>query len=139
MSEIVYKQGCEHIDWVGLRQSLIEDDFHNGRSVEQYRASFCNSAVVITAYDGTRLIGTVRALSDGVCNAYIVDVWTHSDYRYRGIATQMMQRAEAELRGQHMYLFTDDALGFYKTLGFVQQDTGMGKVSGEWLRPSPNL
>jgi ribosomal protein S18 acetylase RimI-like enzyme len=73
-------------------------------------------------------------LSDGVCNAYIVDVWTLSHYRSQGVARAMMQTLEASLEGQHIYLFTDDAAEFYKKLGYHQQGVGLGKVVGEWLR-----
>jgi hypothetical protein len=46
----------------------------------------------------------------------------------------MMRVLEAPLRGQHVYLFSDDAVGFYKKLGYREQPTGLGKVVGEWLR-----
>lgn len=134
MSEIRYQTNCEGVDWAQMRQTLIDDDFHNGRTTQQYRISFENSAQVCIAYADERIIGTVRALSDGVCNAYIVDVWTHSDFRNQGIATQMMEIVLARLQGQHVYLFTDDAVGFYKKLGFKPDEIGMGRVMGQWLQ-----
>jgi len=45
----------------------------------------------------------------------------------------MMQRIMQQLEGQHVYLFTDDAVDFYKKLGFEVQDVGMGRVVGQWL------
>ena len=126
--------GCDNVYWAEMRQTLIEEDFDNHRTVEQYRISFENSAKVCIAYDDERIIGTVRALSDGVCNAYIVDVWTYSPYRKQGIAREMMNRVLDELQGQHVYLFTDDAVDFYKKLDFAPQDVGMGKVVGQWLQ-----
>ena len=36
-----------------------------------------------------------RLLSDGVCNAYLVDVWTMSVYRRQGIASRMICAALA--------------------------------------------
>lgn len=41
---------------------------------------------------------------------------------------------EEKLAGQHVYLVTDDAVEFYKKLGFKEQPTGLSKVVGEWLR-----
>jgi hypothetical protein len=41
---------------------------------------------------------------------------------------------EARLRGQHVYLFTEEAADFYKQLGFREHPTGMSKVVGSWLR-----
>lgn len=133
---IHYKMDCENVNWAEMRDTLIEDDFHNGRSIEQYQLSFEQSAVVCIAYADERIIGTVRALSDGVCNAYIVDVWTYTPYRQQGIAREMMQHVLARLEGQHVYLFTDSALEFYAKLGFETQEVGMGKVVGAWLQNS---
>lgn len=126
------------VNWTWLRDELIADDFHNGRTVSQLRRSFDNSHIAIFAFDGNRCIGTARALSDGVCNAYVVDVWTHSEYRRQGIGTAMMAELVADLRGQHIYLFTDDQVDFYKRIGFRERPVGLEKVSGEWLENAPD-
>ena len=131
---ITYKMDCDGVDWDAMRRILIEDDFDNGRSPEQYRVSFENTDVVCIAYDDDNIIGTVRALSDGVCNAYIIDVWTYTPYRRKGIASKMMELVLEKLPGQHVYLFTDDRVDFYETLGFVKQPHGMSKVVGQWLQ-----
>ena len=121
------------IDWEALRRDLIADDFDNGRSTQQLRRSFENSQVPVYAMHQECCVGTARALSDGVCNAYVVDVWTRTDYRKQGIATAMMNRIIEACPGQHIYLFTDDAVGFYKGLGFTERPVGLEIVSGIWL------
>ncbi len=133
----IFQLGCTGIDWAALKQVLNEDDFDNGRSPEQLRLSCENSAVNVFALLEGRVIGTLRVLSDGVGNAYMVDVWTHSTYRKRGVASHMVELALAELPGQHVYLFTDDAQPFYTKLGFKLQGTGMGLVVGRWLAGHP--
>lgn len=132
--EIRYETSLEGVDWRQMKDALAADDFDNGRTPEQLRESFANSQRAVVAYDGGRIVGTARVLSDGVCNAYVVDVWTLSAYRGRGVARRMMGRLEEGLRGQHVYLFSDDAAGFYKKLGYREQPTGLSKVVGEWLR-----
>jgi predicted GNAT family acetyltransferase len=116
-----------------IERHLTADDFDNGRTPDELRRSFENSAVVALAWDGDRIIGKARALSDGICNAYVVDVWTHSDYRRRGVASRMMRLLAEKLEGQHIYLFTDDAEPFYHRLGYRRQGVGMGLVVGKWL------
>ncbi len=133
MFNITYSQTTEGVDWERLTAELQADDFDNGRTPDELRRSFENSAAVAFARDGQRIIGKARALSDGVCNAYVVDVWTHSDYRRRGIASRMMRLLEEKLDGQHIYLFTDDAEAFYHGLGYRPQGVGMGMVVGRWL------
>jgi predicted GNAT family acetyltransferase len=133
MSEIIYKTNLENIDWTEMKTTLRQDAFDNGRSPEQLKASFENSYAVCIAYAEGRMIGTARVLSDGVCNAYLVDVWTLSEFRHKGIASTMIQKLMSQLNGQHVYLQTDDAQELYAKLGFVEQPTGMSKVVGKWL------
>lgn len=131
---VTYQLGCAGIDWAALKRSLLEDDFDNGRTPEQLRRSCEESAFNVFACLDGRVIGTVRVLSDGVCNAYMVDVWTQTPYRNRGIARRMVQLALEQLEGQHVYLFTDSAEAFYAKLGFAPHGVGMGRVIGEWLQ-----
>jgi ribosomal protein S18 acetylase RimI-like enzyme len=132
---VTYREDLANVDWEQMKAVLSADEFDNGRSPEQLRRSFENSHATVIAYAADGIVGTARALSDGVCNAYIVDVWTLSAYRRRGVARAMMERLLARLDGQHVYLFTDDAAGFYAQLGFQPQAVGMGLVVGQWLRP----
>ena len=133
MAEIIYKTNLENIDWTEMKTTLRQDAFDNGRSPEQLKTSFENSYAICIAYAEGQIIGTARVLSDGVCNAYLVDVWTLSEFRHRGIASTMIQKLMSQLSGQHVYLQTDDAKELYAKLGFVEQPTGMSKVVGKWL------
>ncbi|MGL4648512.1 MAG: GNAT family N-acetyltransferase [Caldilineaceae bacterium] len=134
---IRYTHNLNAVDWATLVDALEADNFHNGRTVEQMERSYRNSSFCVLAYDGHACVGNVRVLSDGVCNSYIVDVWTRSSHRRRGIGRRMMEIAMARLPGQHIYLFTDSALEFYQTLGFTREPEGMGRVEGYWLQTGP--
>lgn len=46
----------------------------------------------------------------------------------------MMKLLMEKLEGQHVYLFTDDAVDFYKKLEFKEHAIGLGRVVGEWLQ-----
>ena len=131
--EFDFELGLDKVDWQRMKDTMIADDWDNGRTPDQYRRSFENSFATMIVYHGAEIIGTARALSDGVCNAYIIDVWTHSAYRRKGIATRMMELLLERLPGQHVYLFTDDMVEFYKKLGFRKWEIGMGMVVGQWL------
>jgi ribosomal protein S18 acetylase RimI-like enzyme len=130
---IEYRTDLDGVDWEALKADLIADDFHNGRTTEQLRLSFENSQHVAMGFDGARCIANGRLLSDGVGNAYVIDVWTQSGYRGRGVATRIMALLLDAVPGQHVYLQTDDALGFYEKLGFQRQPEGLSLVVGEYL------
>src|SRR5262249_35789296 len=63
------------IDWGQVKAELAADDFDNGRTPDALRLSFERSQHVAIARDGDRVVGTARLLSDGVCNAFLIDVW----------------------------------------------------------------
>ena len=135
--KISYKTDLNDVNWDEIKAKVAADDFDNGRSAAQLKTSFENSFATCIAYDGDQIVGKARALSDQVCNAYVVDVWTHTPYRHQGIASQMMEKLFEQLTGQHIYLFTDDALPFYEQLGFTPQGIGIGKLIGNWLEINP--
>jgi len=126
------------IDWDRAKTDLAADDFDNGRSPDALRRSFEHSQHVAVARDGDQVVGMARLLSDGVCNAYLLDVWTLSGYRHQGIASRMVRDLAARVPGQHIGLQTDDAQPFYTGLGFRPQPEFMSMVVGEWLDNEAN-
>jgi predicted GNAT family acetyltransferase len=132
---ITYKFDLANVDWNEVKAKVTEDHFDNGRTIEQLKKSFENSFATCFAYDNGQIIGKARALSDGVCNAYVVDVWIYTPYRHQGVASQMMKHLMEKLQGQHVYLFTDEEIiPFYQQLGFKKWGIGLGRVVGEWLQ-----
>lgn len=130
---ISYRDDLVGIDWVALTASLRDDDFDNGRTPEQLRLSFERSWTTVVAHDGGTVVGTARLLADGVCNAYLVDVWTASAHRRQGVASVMVRHLVDAVPGHHIALFTADRTDFYETLGFEAEEVGMSRVSGTWL------
>ena len=126
------------IDWAQAKADLVADDFDNGRSADALRRSFEQSQHVAIARDGSRVVGMARLLSDGVCNAYLVDVWTASSHRRRGIARAMLRLLIAAVPGQHIGLQTRDAQRLYESLGFGRQPEFWSLVSGTWLDNDAN-
>jgi ribosomal protein S18 acetylase RimI-like enzyme len=133
--EVNYKLDSDGVDWDEMKTILKEDKWDNGRTVDQYKRSFENSYAVCIAYVEGKIMGTVRVLSDGVGNAYVVDAWTLSKYRNQGIARTMMELVLKSLPGQYVYLQTDDdTVEFYGKIGFKKHPTGMSYVVGEYLK-----
>lgn len=135
---IDFDDDIDRVDWTQLKADLVADDFDNGRSPDALRLSFERSQHVVFARQAGRVVGTARLLSDGVCNAYLVDVWTRSAARRRGVGTGMVRRLIAAVPGLHIGLQTDDAQTFYASLGFVPQPDFLGLVAGRWLDNAAN-
>src|SRR5262245_8309149 len=126
------------IDWARVKADLAADDFDNGRSPDALRRSFEQSEHVAIARDGDRVVGTARLLSDGVCNAYLLDVWTASSHRRQGIASALVRLLEAQVPGQHVGLQTDEAQQLYASLGYRPQPEFWSIVVGTWLDNDAN-
>jgi ribosomal protein S18 acetylase RimI-like enzyme len=126
------------IDWERAKADLAADQWDNGRTAAALRRSFEQSRYVAFARDGDRVVGMARLLSDGVCNAFLVDVWTMSSYRRQGIASRMIRLLLDEVPGQHVGLQTDDGQAFYRTLGFEHQPEFWSQVVGTWLDNDAN-
>jgi hypothetical protein len=132
---IKYRNDLNDIDWHALKSALSGDKFDNGRTPEQLQRSFQNSRAVSIAWLDNKVVGTARVLSDGTCNAYLVDVWTLSGLRRQGIAREMIGRLLSVLAGQHVYIQCDaDLVEFYRRVGFAEEPVGMSLVVGRWLK-----
>lgn len=66
------------------------------------------------------LVGFARAVSDGVSDAYLADVYILSEHRGLGLSKQMLSMMCDELPGKNFrwFLFTRDGHGLYEKFGF---------------------
>jgi predicted GNAT family acetyltransferase len=137
---VLFDNTLNGIDWVRAKRDLAADAFDNGRSAAALRRSFENSDYVVIAKDSDRVVGMARLLSDGVCNAYLVDVWTARSHRRQGIASTMVRQLMEQVPGQHIGLQVDSqaARDLYVSLGFRPQPEFFSLVVGEWLGNSAN-
>ena len=128
------------MDWARVKVDLAADEFDNGRSPGELEESFKASQFAVFAWNVDEVVGTARLLADGVCNAYLVDVWTKSAWRRRGIGREMVCRLLQKVHGHHVGLFTECSPSLYEALGFQKEEVGISRVVGDWLNrvPSPN-
>lgn len=76
------------------------------------------SLYVVSAWDGDRLVGFARGISDGATNAYISTVAVLPEYQQRGIGRELIQRLIADHDGIQFVLHANDnAYPFYLHLG----------------------
>lgn len=130
---ITWADSVEGVDWAALKAALADGQFDNGRTPAEYERSHRASHAVVFVRADDVFIGNGRILSDGVCNGYLVDIWTAPAFRHRGIGSEIVRRLLATVPGQHVALFTDDAEAFYRQLGFAPEEVGMSTVVGTWL------
>jgi GNAT superfamily N-acetyltransferase len=80
----------------------------------------------IGAWDGERLIGAVRVLTDGYLFATVAEILVDPDYRRRGIGRELMFRALAAApRGTLFFGAQPQSVGFFEKLGCEMGPLGM--------------
>lgn len=99
------------------------------RSVDSAKDMLAHTDLVISAWDGLRLIGFGRVLTDYVYRASIWDIIVDPDYQGQDIGTQIIEKIlhhPALKRVELFWLCTRDMQAFYEKLGFSSHEqTGM--------------
>jgi GNAT superfamily N-acetyltransferase len=88
----------------------------------QYDRILPRSYTHFTAHIGPRMIGFVNVLSDGVGDAFLVDLMVHPDFQRQRIGTALVERAVADLTTDGIrciqVTFNPELEAFYQKCGF---------------------
>ena len=79
-----------------------------------------NSHSLVTAWDGSRLVGLGNAISDGALVVYYPHMLVLPEYQGRGIGREIVRRLMARYAGFHQHILVADggAIEFYRKCGF---------------------
>ncbi|AGK98705.1 GNAT family N-acetyltransferase [Clostridium pasteurianum] len=133
---ISYKLGLEYINWselfnlyekVGLLRRFIEN-----REFDKIQSAFQKSCKVVTAWDGEKLVGSCRMLSDSICYGAVFNVGVLPEYQKKSVGKGMMNLL---LKGEeNITIHLTSTFGnedFYKKLGFKKHKTAYSKYPFE--------
>jgi ribosomal protein S18 acetylase RimI-like enzyme len=79
-----------------------------------------NSNLVVTAWDGEKLVGVARALSDFSYCCYLSDLAVDKDYQKQGIGHELVDEVQ-KLIGEEsnlVLLSASEAMEYYPKIGF---------------------
>ncbi len=94
-------------------------DGESGFLLQCFNAPFRNSTLVISAWDGERLVGAVRVLSDRVVRSVIYDLVVDPEYRNRGIGRTLVRQCIAHFPDSEWLVQTTKRIyPYYEKLGF---------------------
>ena len=89
-------------------------------NVETFKAMLENANLTITAWDGEKLIGISRSLTDFAYVAYLADLAVDQKYQKSGIGKQLIEETKARLGSECMIvlLAAPKANEYYEHIGF---------------------
>lgn len=94
------------------------------KDIPRIAQMFANANVVISAWDGARLIGVSRALTDYSYCCYLSDLAVDLAYQKRGIGRELIRRIQSII-GEEVSLVlmsAPGAMAYYPKLGFSSAD-----------------
>ncbi|MCP4755015.1 MAG: GNAT family N-acetyltransferase [Proteobacteria bacterium] len=114
------------VNWIELAE-VIKRAPLGIRDPEKQRRACENSYAVCFAFDNEKLVGMVRAVSDGEYQAAIYDMVVLPEYQGKGIGKMLMDNIEKRLPVSTSILFAAPGKeSFYQKCGYRKLLTGMG-------------
>ena len=109
------------MDIDALHAMLGQTYWARGRSRDAVEKTVSNS-VCLSIFRGDEQIGFVRAITDGITYAIILDMIIREDFRGHGLGKWLMQCIEAhpDVSALRQVLWTADADEFYRQSGFEE-------------------
>lgn len=132
---IAYKTNLQETEWEVLVDLYDETNMFIGlgrkRETEKIRRSYMKSHKYVVAYEGDKIVGAGRMISDGECYGWIHDVAVLDSYRKQGIGKMIINQL---IEGNENLLIgltsSFEAVDFYANLGFNRHKTAMAKYPG---------
>jgi|SRR5438067_13457218 len=118
---IAYRETNE-VDLDQLAELMRSAGWNRGDDRARLSQQVAGACYVVSAWDGDRLVGFARAISDGATNAYISTVAVLPQYQGRGIGREMIGRLLEGKEGIQFVLHAGrpGVKGFYVKCGFTE-------------------
>lgn len=118
---------CDGVDFSIVAETLETVGMaHHNPAVHQ--KAFGNSHTTVFAYDGDRLVGFGRAISDDAYQAAVYDCAVWPEYQGQGIGAMIMKAIMERVSHCNVILYAAVGKeGFYEKHGLNRMKTGMAK------------
>lgn len=123
---------CEPLYQLFLAVGWAQEDTTTPDMRANFNVGFLGSDHVVTAWDGDRLVGCVRVLSDGHFRSVIFDLAVLPEYQRQGIGRELVRRCRERYPTAEWLVQTDEAKGFYERIGFAVSGDVFLRIPGKW-------
>jgi ribosomal protein S18 acetylase RimI-like enzyme len=113
MADITYQDGFDAQEFLHLAQRVWPGDYSPTEATAALKRT-----INVGAWDGNRLVGSVRILTDGYFFATIPEILVDPDYQRRGIGRRLMELAlERAPRGKMAFGAQPQSVAFFDRIG----------------------
>ena len=117
---IDYREGFDAVDFVALASRVWPRDYDVARAQEAIART-----INIGAWDGARLVGAVRVLSDGYLFSTVPEILVDPTHQRRGIGRALMMLAlDVAPRGALFFGAQPQSVGFFERIGCTRGPVG---------------
>jgi GNAT superfamily N-acetyltransferase len=103
----------------------VDDRERMGRMLEE-------ADLVLTAWDGGKLVGISRSITDWVYCTYLSDLAVRADYQGRGIGKELVRRTRAATpQATVILLAAPKAVDYYPRIGMTRHESAWVLWPGE--------
>ncbi len=93
--------------------------------VQRILAMYAGSNVVVSAWEGDKLIAILRGWTDGAYDGYICDIAVDPDYQKQGIGQELLRRVTSkDVRVQWVLRASKIATDYYSHIGWQRIENG---------------
>jgi ribosomal protein S18 acetylase RimI-like enzyme len=139
MSEITYRHGndldLDQVIELYVKSTLGERRPVDNRATMQSMLEHAN--LVVSAWDGERLVGIARTLTDFAYVGYLADLAVHVDYQRRGIGVQLIEQTRQKMgpKARIVLLAAPAAVEYYPRIGFTKHNSAWLLAAGDPFPP----
>jgi ribosomal protein S18 acetylase RimI-like enzyme len=120
MTDLSYREGFGAEDFVALAQRVWPRDYSSADA-----AAALERTINLGAWDTSRLVGSIRVLTDGYFFATIPEILVDPSYQRRGIGRRLMELAlERAPRGKVAFGAQPQSVAFFERIGCERTLTG---------------
>ncbi|MDX8045704.1 GNAT family N-acetyltransferase [Gracilibacillus sp. S3-1-1] len=94
--------------------------------LERLQQMMEHANIFITAWDGIRIVGVARGLTDFSYCCYLSDLAVDKAYQHQGIGKKLIEQVQQEISKEValILLSAPDAIDYYPKIGFDKADNG---------------
>ena len=135
---ITYNDTKKDLPNVELQQLFISaswsDGAENPEMLKYFNMPFINSTLVISAWDGDKLVGVVRVLSDKIIRSIIYDLVIFPKYQRKGIGEELVRRCVEHFpSSEWLVQTTQEIYPYYEKIGFKIKNDVFLTIPSKWM------